>query len=90
MAMNDPISAPAKQASNQRYVPGSGQTHRHVLVVLVNNQQGVLNRVASMVRSRNFNIESLALGHTERPDISRLTNTQRGDHFPVEQMGKQR
>ena len=89
MAMNDPISAPAKQASNQRYVPGSGQTHRHVLVVLVNNQPGVLNRVSSMVRSRNFNIESLAVGHTERPDISRMTVTLRGDDFAVEQMGKQ-
>ncbi len=69
--------------------PGSGQTHRHVLVVLVNNQPGVLNRVASMVRSRNFNIESLAVGHTERPDISRMTITLRGDDFAVEQMAKQ-
>jgi len=89
MAMNDPISAPAKNAAKERYVPGSGQTHRHVLVVLVNNQPGVLNRVSSMVRSRNFNIESLAVGHTERPDISRMTVTLRGDDFAVEQMGKQ-
>ena len=89
MAMNDPISAPAKHTAKQRYVPGSGQTQRHVLVVLVNNQPGVLNRVSSMVRSRNFNIESLAVGHTERPDISRMTVTLRGDDFAVEQMGKQ-
>ncbi len=89
MAMNDPIAAPAKHAAKERYVPGSGQTHRHVLVVLVNNQPGVLNRVSSMVRSRNFNIESLAVGHTERPDISRMTITLRGDDFAVEQMGKQ-
>ena len=89
MAMNDPIAAPDRNAPKARYVPGSGQTHRHVLVVLVNNQPGVLNRVASMVRSRNFNIESLAVGHTERPDISRMTITLRGDDFAVEQMGKQ-
>jgi acetolactate synthase I/III small subunit len=89
MVMNDPISAPVKHAAKQRYVPGSGQAHRHVLVVLVNNQPGVLNRVSSMVRSRNFNIESLAVGHTERPDISRMTITLRGDDFAVEQMGKQ-
>ena len=89
MAMNDPISAPAKHTAKQRYVPGSGQTHRHVLVVLVNNQPGVLNRVSSMVRSRNFNIESLAVGPTQRPDISRMTVTLRGDDFAVEQMGKQ-
>ena len=89
MAMNDPISAPVKHAPKERYVPGTGQKHRHVLVVLVNNQPGVLNRVASMVRSRNFNIESLAVGHTERPDISRMTISLRGDDFAVEQMGKQ-
>jgi acetolactate synthase-1/3 small subunit len=89
MAMNDPIAAPERNAVKQRYVPGSGQTHRHVLVVLVNNQPGVLNRVASLVRSRNFNIESLAVGHTQRPDISRMTISLRGDDFAVEQMGKQ-
>jgi acetolactate synthase-1/3 small subunit len=89
MAMNDPIAAPVKHAAKTRTLPGTGQSHRHVLVVLVNNQPGVLNRVASMVRSRNFNIESLAVGHTERPDISRMTITLRGDDFAVEQMGKQ-
>ena len=88
-AMNDPIAAPEKDQPKSRYVPGSGQRHRHVLVVLVNNQPGVLNRVSSMVRSRNFNIESLAVGHTERPDISRMTITLRGDDFAVEQMSKQ-
>jgi acetolactate synthase-1/3 small subunit len=73
----------------ERYVPGSGQARRHVLVVIVNNRPGVLNRVASLVRARNFNIESLAVGHTERPDISRMTITLRGDDFAVEQMEKQ-
>ena len=60
-----------------------------MLAVLVNNRPGVLNRVASLVRARNFNIESLAVGHTERPDISRMTITLRGDDFAVEQMEKQ-
>ena len=78
-------SAPA----GERYVPGTGEAGRHVLAVLVNNRPGVLNRVASLVRARNFNIESLAVGHTERPDISRMTITLRGDEFAVEQMGKQ-
>jgi acetolactate synthase-1/3 small subunit len=76
-------------ATSERYVPGSGAAKRHVLVVIVNNRPGVLNRVASLVRARNFNIESLAVGHTERPDISRMTITLRGDDFAVEQMGKQ-
>ena len=72
-----------------RYVPGSGEEARHVLVVIVNNKPGVLNRVSSLMRSRNFNIESLTVGHTERPEISRMTLTLRGDDFAVEQVGKQ-
>ena len=87
-AMNDPLAAPVA-ASDERSEPGGGELSRHVLVVIVNNRPGVLNRVASMVRSRNFNIESLAVGHTERPDVSRMTITLRGDGFAVEQMGKQ-
>ena len=75
--------------ATERYVPGSGLARRHVLLVIVNNRPGVLNRVASLVRARNFNIESLAVGHTERPDISRMTITLRGDDFAVEQMEKQ-
>ena len=88
-AMNDPLAGPAPAAATERYVPGSGELRRHVLAVLVNNRPGVLNRVASLVRARNFNIESLAVGHTERPDISRMTITLRGDEFAVEQMAKQ-
>ena len=78
-----------RTAGAERYVPGQGAQKRHVLVVIVNNRPGVLNRVASLVRARNFNIESLAVGHTERPDISRMTITLRGDDFAVEQMSKQ-
>ena len=88
-AMNDPLAAPVATPASERYVPGSGETRRHVLAVIVNNRPGVLNRVASLVRARNFNIESLAVGHTERPDISRMTITLRGDEFAVEQMAKQ-
>src|SRR4051812_12762344 len=79
----------AAEPKVERVVPGTGTANRHVLAVLVNNQPGVLNRVASLVRARNFNIESLAVGHTERPDVSRMTITLRGDDFAVEQMEKQ-
>jgi acetolactate synthase-1/3 small subunit len=88
-AMNDPLSAPPAKAAAARYVPGSGSVNRHVVVVFVNDRPGVLNRVSSLVRARNFNIESLVVGHTERPGISRMTVTLRGDDFAVEQMGKQ-
>ncbi|HET7677973.1 MAG TPA: acetolactate synthase small subunit [Candidatus Limnocylindrales bacterium] len=72
-----------------RYVPGSGATQRHVLVAIVNNRPGVLNRVSSLVRARNFNIESLAVGHTEDPAVSRMTITLLGDEHGVEQLQKQ-
>lgn len=45
----------------------------HTFIALVENKPGVLNRVASLFRRRNFNIESLAVGRTERPEVSRMT-----------------
>ncbi len=46
---------------------------KRTLVALVENKPGVLNRVASLFRRRNFNIDSLTVGRTENPDISRMT-----------------
>ena len=46
---------------------------KHTLVALVEDKPGVLNRVASLFRRRAFNIESLTVGHTEQPGISRMT-----------------
>jgi acetolactate synthase-1/3 small subunit len=46
---------------------------KQTLVALVENKPGVLNRVASLFRQRNFNIDSLTVGRTESPDISRMT-----------------
>lgn len=46
---------------------------KHTLVALVENKPGVLNRVASLMRRRNFNIDSLAVGTTEDPAVSRMT-----------------
>ncbi len=46
---------------------------QHILIALVENKPGVLNRVASLFRRRNFNIESLAVGRTENPAVSRMT-----------------
>ncbi len=45
----------------------------HTFIALVENKPGVLNRVASLFRRRNFNIESLAVGRTEKPEVSRMT-----------------
>jgi len=46
---------------------------QHTIIVLVENKPGVLNRVASLFRRRNFNIESLNAGRTENPAVSRMT-----------------
>jgi len=46
---------------------------QHTLIALVEDKPGVLNRVASLFRRRNFNIESLNVGRTENPDISCMT-----------------
>jgi acetolactate synthase-1/3 small subunit len=84
-----PASAPAHTAPPSRALPGSGEQRRHVLVAIVLNKPGVLNRVASLMRARNFNIESLAVSHTDQPDISRMTITLQGDDVAVEQAAKQ-
>jgi acetolactate synthase-1/3 small subunit len=81
--------APAHTAPPPRALPGHGDSHRHVLVAIVLNKPGVLNRVASLMRARNFNIETLAVSHTDQPEVSRMTITLRGDDVAVEQAAKQ-
>lgn len=82
-------TAPAHAAPPPRALPGTGVQHRHVLVVVVLDKPGVLNRVSSLMRARNFNIESLAVSHTDQPDVSRMTITLHGDDVLVEQAIKQ-
>ncbi|MCX8025238.1 MAG: acetolactate synthase small subunit, partial [Thermanaerothrix sp.] len=52
---------------------------QHIIVALVEDKPGVLNRVASLFRRRAFNIESLTVGHTEQPGLSRMTIVVDGD-----------
>jgi acetolactate synthase I/III small subunit len=72
-----------------RALPGGGEARRHVLIAVVLNKPGVLNRVASLMRARNFNIDSLAVSHTDSEDVSRMTITLHGDDVLVEQATKQ-
>lgn len=62
---------------------------RHVLSALVMNQPGVLAHVSGMMASRGFNIDSLAVGETEDPDLSRITFVVMGDDRVLEQVRKQ-
>ncbi len=62
---------------------------RHTLSVLVENKPGVLARVSSLFSRRGFNIESLAVGPTEVPDVSRMTIVVNVESLPLEQVTKQ-
>lgn len=62
---------------------------RHTLAVTVENNPGVLTRVAGLFSRRGFNIDSLAVGRTENPRISRMTIIVEGDDQVVEQVAKQ-
>jgi acetolactate synthase-1/3 small subunit len=62
---------------------------RHVLSALVQNQPGVLAHVSGMLASRGFNIDSLAVGETEEPNLSRMTFVVHGDDAVLEQVRKQ-
>ena len=62
---------------------------RHTLSVLVENKPGVLARVAALFSRRGFNIDSLAVGPTERPEISRMTIVVSVAGLPLEQVTKQ-
>ncbi len=62
---------------------------KHTLSVTVENKPGVLTRVATLFRRRGYNIESLAVGATENPSISRMTIVVEGDEKVIEQVTKQ-
>jgi acetolactate synthase I/III small subunit len=62
---------------------------RHTLSVLVENKPGVLARVASLFSRRGFNIDSLAVGPTEHPEVSRMTIVVNVEELPLEQVTKQ-
>jgi len=64
-------------------------TTKHTLIALVEDKPGVLNRMASLFRRRGFNIDSIAVGHSEMPHLSRMTIVVNGTTTIVEQVRKQ-
>ena len=62
---------------------------RHVIAALVTNEPGVLAQVAGMFAARGFNIDSLVVGRTENPELSRMTIVVNGDDATLEQVRKQ-
>jgi acetolactate synthase-1/3 small subunit len=61
----------------------------HIISSLVENKPGVLFRITNLFRSRNFNIESITVGTTEQPDLSRMTITTKIDESTLDQLIKQ-
>ncbi|MEJ8555177.1 acetolactate synthase small subunit [Tepidibacter sp. Z1-5] len=62
---------------------------RHVLSVLVQNQSGVLSKIAGLFTRRGYNIDSLSVGETDNPKISRMTIVVNCDNSTLEQIQKQ-
>lgn len=62
---------------------------KHTIAVLVENKFGVLSRVAGLFSARGYNIESMSVGETLDPTVSRMTLVVRGDEFVIEQVVKQ-
>ena len=63
--------------------------NKHVITALVQNEPGVLAHVAGMFAARGFNIDSLVVGRTETPDVSRMTIVVTADDRTLEQIRKQ-
>jgi acetolactate synthase I/III small subunit len=65
------------------------EPRKHTISVLVENKFGVLSRVAGLFSARGYNIESLSVGETLDPTVSRMTLVVGGDEFVIEQVTKQ-
>jgi acetolactate synthase-1/3 small subunit len=66
-----------------------GEPRKHTISILVENKFGVLSRVAGLFSARGYNIESLSVGETLDPSVSRMTIVVSGDEFVIEQVTKQ-
>lgn len=92
MALTDftPQQILRKRSSGEPVFPGDQeQAHRHIISVLLENTDGALNRVASMFSARGFNLESVAVGETEDPTISRMTLVTTGNDRIIAQVIRQ-
>ncbi len=68
---------------------GTYTGRKHILSILVENKPGVLTRIAGLFARRGFNIDTLAVGPTDDPTLSRVTLTLDGAAHPIEQVTKQ-
>jgi len=85
----DTIRTPDHLDLNQLEVSSGLTGRKHLLSLMVENRPGVLARVAGLFSRRGFNIDTLAVGPTEDPDVSRVTLTVDGAVHPIDQVTKQ-
>ena len=81
-----------KEVLSLEDLEAAGNIHtgrKHVLSVLVENKPGVLTRIAGLFARRGFNIDTLAVGPTDDPTLSRITLTLDGAMHPIDQVTKQ-
>lgn len=79
-----------RKASGQPLTPDESQAKaRHVICLLVENSIGALNRVINMFSARGFNLESVVVGETENPSVSRMTLVTTGDNRIIKQVNRQ-
>jgi acetolactate synthase-1/3 small subunit len=80
----EPLSLEELEASAGTYTG-----RKHILSILVENKPGVLTRIAGLFARRGFNIDTLAVGPTDDPTLSRITLTLDGAAHPIDQVTKQ-
>src|SRR3546814_13073473 len=83
------MPATSRRSSTRTTSEGLENMSKHTLSVLVENKPGVLARIAGLFSRRGFNIDSLAVGPTESPDVSRMTIVVSVEQSPLEQVTQQ-
>ena len=79
-----------RKANGEPVAPGEAKlVHRHTIAVLVENSIGALNRIVNLFSARGFNLESVTVGETDDPTISRLTLVTTGDDRIIAQVNRQ-
>jgi acetolactate synthase-1/3 small subunit len=83
-ATKEPLTLAELEASS-----GLRTGRKHILSILVENKPGVLTRISGLFARRGFNIDTLAVGPTDDPTLSRITLTLDGAMHPIDQVTKQ-
>jgi acetolactate synthase I/III small subunit len=87
--MGEPATKDVLSLDELEAAVGVRTGRKHTLSILVENKPGVLTRIAGLFARRGFNIDTLAVGPTEDPDIARFTLTVDGAVHPIDQVTKQ-